>query len=80
MLLAAICLAIPVIVGYWRLFFGNLKDFSQDLEDAAYPDWIAFLRGRFWEGEWVELKLLWFVIITVGLVAAFYVIGVKTFY
>ena len=77
---AAICLAIPVIWGYWRWFFGDAEDFATDLEDADYRDWINLLRGRYWEGEWAEVKIIWFVIISGGFVAALYAIGVRVFY
>ena len=50
LLLVALIIAIPVLLQYFKWFFGDAAGLRQDVEDAAVPDWFAFLRGRYWEG------------------------------
>lgn len=38
------------------------------------------LRGRYFEGQWAELKLIFFALIAVGAIASFYRIGVELLY
>lgn len=80
LLIAAICIAVPILRHYWQWFFGSIHDFATDLKDAAAPDWCAFLRGKYWEGEWAGLKIGAFILMSVGFVAAIYTIAVKVFY
>jgi hypothetical protein len=80
LLIAAICIAAPILWHYWQWFFGNIHDFAADVKDAAVPDWYAFLRGRYWEGEWAELKIGAFILLSVSFVAAIYTIAIKIFY
>lgn len=79
-LLLALAIAIPVMPRYWRWFFGNAEESIQGLKDALVPDLWAALKGRYWEGEWAELKLAGFVLLGIGFVAALYKIGVDIFY
>jgi hypothetical protein len=80
LLLIALLIAAPVMYQYWKWFFGDLAGFGTDAKDAAIPDWYAFLRGRYWQGEWAELKIIVFLLLFVGVVAALYKIGTAIFF
>ena len=79
-LLLSIAIAVPVMLRYWQWFFGNAEESVQDLKDALVPDLWAALKGRYWEGEWAELKLASFLLLGLAFVAALYKIGVDVFY
>lgn len=72
LLLACLALAVPPLREIRRLLFGGGADFTEDLALAALPDWRAWLQGRYWDGQWAELKLALFALLCVGLPAAFY--------
>ena len=80
LLVLAICVAIPILWQYWQWLFGGIHNFVEDVKDAAAPDWYAFLRGRYWEGEWAELKIVVFMLLCVGLAAALYTMAVKVLF
>jgi hypothetical protein len=80
LLLCALLITVPVMNQYWKWFFGDIAGFGEDVKDAVVPDWYALLRGRYWEGEWAELKIVFFVLLFFGTVAAVYKIGVAIFF
>ncbi len=80
LLLFSICLAIPVLLQLWEWMFGDLRGFFSDLFEASLPDWLSLLRMRYWEGEWAELKLGLFLLLCIGVPAAFYKVGERVLY
>ena len=76
----AITISLPVLKQYWKWVFGDTSNFVSDVKDAAMPDWYAFFRGRYWESEWAELKIGFFIILCISCVAAAYKLGVTVFY
>ena len=75
LLLACLALSVMPLKEMWRLIFGDGADFIEDVKIAAVPDWYAWLKGRYWEGEWAELKLLFFALCGVGVPTALYRLG-----
>ena len=80
LLFLSICIAVPILMNYVGWLFGGSRGLAEDLKVAALPDWYAFLKGRYWESEWAELKIGAFVLLCFGFVAALYKIGVKIFF
>lgn len=72
LLILSICFAVLFSSYVWEAFFGDVKGFVQDIKDAALPDLFACLMGRYWDGEWAELKLGVFILIFIGLVLVFF--------
>lgn len=72
LLLACLALSVPPLREIWRMIFGDAADFAEDLRLAALPDWWAWFQGRYWDGQWAELKLTVFALLCVGLPAALY--------
>ena len=72
LLVLAVGLAIVCLIPWFKLFFGDCFNFGSDVADAALPDLLAALMGRFWKGEWAEVKLLYFGLLVVGVTAAWY--------
>lgn len=75
LLLITTIIAIPVIWQYWKWIFGDINSFGEDLKVAALPDLFAALLGRYWESEWAELKIGFFIVLCVGVIAATYKLG-----
>ncbi|RTL54340.1 MAG: hypothetical protein EKK46_08325 [Rhodocyclaceae bacterium] len=73
-------IALAVLGIYWPWFFGDIHGFVDDLEEAAKPDWYAWWQGRYWEGEWAEFKLGAFALLSLGVIAACYKLGLVIFY
>lgn len=80
LLATSILLSLPVLWQYWKWMFGGTEGFLDDVRSAAEPDWFALWKGRYWEGEWAELKIGFFVFLCGGLVAAFYKLGCVVLY
>ena len=80
LLLMAVAVAFPVLSQYFKWFFGDAAGLREDVVDAAMPDWLAVLFGRFWQGEWAEVKIGAFLLLVIGFTAALYKIGVMIFF
>lgn len=80
LLILAIGVAIPFLWQFWRWFFGDIFGFAEDVKDAGLPDWYAFLKGRYWEGEWAELKIFVFIGLCIAFIVALYTLCVKVIY
>lgn len=72
LLALAVLVALPLLWQYFRLFFGDLGGFVDDAELGGASDWDTLLKGRYVDGQWAELKIAFFVLICVALVASFY--------
>ncbi len=80
LLIIVIIIALPIIWQFWKLFFGNLREFISDVTIGGLPDLFAFLTGRFWESEWAKFKIIFFILLSVGTMAALYKLGSTIFY
>lgn len=80
LLILAIALALPVIKQYFKWFFGDLSGFTSDASLGAMPDIYAMFKGKYLEGEWAELKILFFILICICLIAFIYKIASFIFY
>ncbi len=79
LLLVAIPVAIMFLAPWFRWFFGNLRGLGEDVTVASIPDCISVFTKYFWRGEWAEVKLLYFVLLCIGVVAALYHVFVLLF-
>jgi len=79
LLLLAVVVAIPILIQYWKWIFGDMGGFVSDITLGGMPDWLAFLRGKYWEGEWAEIKIIFFILICCALTASFYKIATLIF-
>lgn len=66
----AVTAPIPIQREFGKWFFGDLGGFAQDVKLAALPDLFAALKASFWDGEWAEVKLLYFALLCFGTNAA----------
>lgn len=80
LLICAIMVGIPLIFFFWGWCFGDLRQFIADITDASMPDLWQALRGRYWEGEWAELKLGFFLLYSFGIMAALYKLATVIIY
>lgn len=80
LLILAATVAAPILWQYFKWFFGDMGGFVSDAALGGAPDWYAFLKGKYWEGEWVELKIGFFLFICVALIASFYKAATLVFY
>jgi hypothetical protein len=78
-LLLATLAAAPILLQYFKWFFRDTLSFLDDAILAGLPDWWTLFTDRYLEGEWAEIKLIYFFIICGGLVASFYKIGTLIF-
>jgi hypothetical protein len=80
LLIPAIVLAFPVIKQYFKWFFGDLGGFTSDVSLSAMPDIYAMFKGKYLEGEWAELKIFFFILTCICLIAFIYKIASLIFY
>lgn len=50
-------LALACLRPFFAWFFGDWRGLLEDVRDAGMPDLLMLFRGRWFEGEWAELKI-----------------------
>jgi hypothetical protein len=83
LLVVVLVLATPLLWLFWRQLFGTRKDLLEDLERHHRVDWSPLkvaLRGEHQEHAWSSMRLLLFLLLGVGFVAALYRAGTLIFF
>jgi hypothetical protein len=76
----AVVVAAPILWQYFKWFFDDLSGFISDASLGGLPDWYAFLKDKYWEGEWAEVKIFFFLLLCVGFTASLYKAATLIFY
>lgn len=64
----ALAITIGSIIGYmtYKLLFDNLDEFVDCVKFWLTPDIISLFRGQFYVDMWAEMKLILWLVVTVG--------------
>lgn len=56
------------VIGYmaYKLLFDNLDEFVHCAKFWLTPDIISLFRGQFYEDMWAEMKLILWLVVTIG--------------
>lgn len=56
------------VMGYmaYKLLFDNLDEFVHCVKFWLTPDIISLFRGQFYEDMWAEMKLILWLVVTIG--------------
>lgn len=80
LLTLAVFVAAPILWQYMKWLFGDLSGFISDATLGGLPDWYTFLINKYWEGEWAEIKIVFFLLLCIGFIASLYKVAKLIFY
>ncbi len=61
---------LPVYYLFYKLVFKDLSDFGQSVKYCLMPNLFSLFRGEYFKDQWATLKMVFFVVMCVGAVAA----------